>query len=81
MIKMNITDFLDDGLTTQEGLEVASIYAATGFDAIELSGGAGFWAMVMLGDVNRTPGRNVEEKDIIETKHSNSNIKCRHPLF
>ena len=39
MIKMNVTDFLDDGTTTEDAIETASIFDKIGFDSIELSGG------------------------------------------
>jgi 2,4-dienoyl-CoA reductase-like NADH-dependent reductase (Old Yellow Enzyme family) len=38
-VKMNSEDFLDDGLTINEMLDVASMLQAAGIDAIELSGG------------------------------------------
>ena len=35
MIKMNVTDFLDDGISIDEAVQAASIYTKTGIDAIE----------------------------------------------
>lgn len=58
MIKMNVTDFLDDGLSTEEAIEAASVHASVGFDAIELSGGT-LWGFRILGDTNMGPCRNV----------------------
>jgi 2,4-dienoyl-CoA reductase-like NADH-dependent reductase (Old Yellow Enzyme family) len=39
MVKMNSQDFVTGGLTVEEMLEVASMLASAGIDAIELSGG------------------------------------------
>ena len=61
MIKMNVTDFLEDGLSTDEALEAASVYAAAGIDAIELSGGTG-WGLRILGDPNRSAIRTVKDE-------------------
>ena len=61
MIKMNVTDFLDDGLTTAEAIEAAAIFDDIGFDAIELSGGT-MWGFRIHGHINLTPCRNVEEE-------------------
>ena len=57
MIKMNVVDLLVNGLTVNDGLEVAAIYASTGFDAIELSGGTS-WGTLVLGDPQRAICRN-----------------------
>ena len=62
LIKMNVTDYLDDGLTMDEAFEAASMYEAAGFDAIELSGGTG-WGLRILGDPNRHPSRHVKDKE------------------
>ena len=59
MIKMNVTDFLDAGLSREEAIEAAVIFDDAGFDSIELSGGT-VWGLRIYGDVNRTPCRNVE---------------------
>jgi 2,4-dienoyl-CoA reductase-like NADH-dependent reductase (Old Yellow Enzyme family) len=61
LIKMNITDFLDDGITQEDAEQVASIYAKIGIDAIELSGGTG-WGSRILGDSNRSAVRLVKEE-------------------
>jgi 2,4-dienoyl-CoA reductase-like NADH-dependent reductase (Old Yellow Enzyme family) len=39
MIKMNVTDFLDEGITQDEALKAATIFDTIGYDGIELSGG------------------------------------------
>ncbi|MEW6520854.1 MAG: NADH:flavin oxidoreductase [Thermodesulfobacteriota bacterium] len=39
LIKMNCSDFIDNGLTSEDSLQAARLFAAAGFDAIELSGG------------------------------------------
>jgi len=39
LIKMNSSDFLDKGLTMEESLEMAVLFAGHGADALELSGG------------------------------------------
>lgn len=61
MIKMNVTDFLDGGVTTEDAVTTASMLDQAGIDAIELSGGTG-WGMKVLGDMNRTPMRTVQEE-------------------
>ena len=58
---MNITNFLDDGITQEDALQVASIYATTGIDTIELSGGTG-WGSRVLGDSNRSAVLLVKEE-------------------
>jgi 2,4-dienoyl-CoA reductase-like NADH-dependent reductase (Old Yellow Enzyme family) len=61
MIKMNITDFLDEGISTEDAMQAASIYAQTGIDAIELSGGTG-WGSRILGEINRSAVRVVKDE-------------------
>jgi 2,4-dienoyl-CoA reductase-like NADH-dependent reductase (Old Yellow Enzyme family) len=39
MIKMNSQDFVEGGLSAEEGIKTAAILAESGFDAIEFSGG------------------------------------------
>jgi 2,4-dienoyl-CoA reductase-like NADH-dependent reductase (Old Yellow Enzyme family) len=39
LIKMNCQDFIENGLTSKDSLEVAKMLVAKGIDAIELSGG------------------------------------------
>jgi len=38
-VKMNCSDFIDNGLTIDDSLRAASLFADAGFDAIEVSGG------------------------------------------
>jgi 2,4-dienoyl-CoA reductase-like NADH-dependent reductase (Old Yellow Enzyme family) len=57
MIKMNAIDLLANGLSVDDGLEAASIYASVGFDAIELSGGTS-WGTLVLSDPQRAICRN-----------------------
>ena len=40
MIKMNSQDFLEGGLSADEGIKIAAILAESGIDAIEFSGGS-----------------------------------------
>ena len=61
MIKMNVTDFLDYGLSINEAIEAAVIFDDVGFDVIELSGGT-MWGFRILGDINLTPCRKVENE-------------------
>ena len=61
LIKMNVTDFLDDGLSPEDAVQAASIYAKIGIDAIELSGGTG-WGLMVLSDPNRTAVRTIQEE-------------------
>jgi len=58
---MNVTDFLDGGISTDEALQAAAIYAKMGIDAIEISGGT-TWALGVLGDFDRTPMRTVKDE-------------------
>ncbi len=39
LIKMNCGDFIENGITKEDSLEAAKIFAQAGFDAIEVSGG------------------------------------------
>jgi len=39
LIKMNCTDFIEDGLTIDDAFQAATLFADVGFDAIEVSGG------------------------------------------
>ncbi|MCW4040336.1 MAG: NADH:flavin oxidoreductase [Candidatus Bathyarchaeota archaeon] len=61
LIKMNSTDFLDDGITQEDAVQAASLYAKIGIDAIELSGGTG-WGSRILGDSNRSAVRIVKDE-------------------
>ncbi|MHB8829718.1 MAG: NADH:flavin oxidoreductase, partial [Syntrophales bacterium] len=59
LVKMNVSDFIDGGLTLDDSLAVASLLAEEGIDAIELSGG-------FLSGGKLSPSRmgiNTEEKE------------------
>ncbi len=59
LIKMNCRDFAENGLTVEESLQAAKLFADAGFDAIELSGG-------MLNSPKLSPSRmgiNSEDKE------------------
>ncbi|MHA1229063.1 MAG: oxidoreductase [Candidatus Helarchaeota archaeon] len=46
LIKMNATDFIEDGIHPKEAIKMAQIFEDTGFDAIEVSGG--IWEAMKL---------------------------------
>ena len=48
LVKMNTTDFLPDGIDTQESVQLAKIFSELGFDAIETSGG--MWEAMAQGE-------------------------------
>ncbi len=54
LVKMNVTDFLDDGISTEDAYQAAKTYAQMGIDGIELSGGTS-WGALILGDFNKGP--------------------------
>jgi 2,4-dienoyl-CoA reductase-like NADH-dependent reductase (Old Yellow Enzyme family) len=54
LVKMNVTDFLDDGISNEDAYQAAKMYAGMGIDAIELSGGTS-WGGLILGDFNKGP--------------------------
>jgi 2,4-dienoyl-CoA reductase-like NADH-dependent reductase (Old Yellow Enzyme family) len=54
-IKLNSDDFLDDGLTTDDMLQVAAMLETQGIDAIELSGGTSM--ALFQGNPNASWGR------------------------
>jgi 2,4-dienoyl-CoA reductase-like NADH-dependent reductase (Old Yellow Enzyme family) len=60
MIKMNVTDFLDEGISMEDAIEIASIFEKVGFDAIELSGGV-IWGWTAYG-YDRSPCRTISEE-------------------
>jgi 2,4-dienoyl-CoA reductase-like NADH-dependent reductase (Old Yellow Enzyme family) len=62
LVKMNVTDFLDGGLSTDDAIQAAAILANAGIDAIELSGGVAGWGAGVLGDFNLTPFRFVKQE-------------------
>lgn len=58
-IKMNCCDFIDGGLTPEDSLGAARIFAGAGFDALEVSGG-----IIRTGALSPSrPGINREEKE------------------
>jgi 2,4-dienoyl-CoA reductase-like NADH-dependent reductase (Old Yellow Enzyme family) len=61
LVKMNVTDFIDGGITVDDAIQTTGIFAAIGIDAIELSGGTG-WGLQVLGDLDRTPMRMVKDE-------------------
>lgn len=59
LIKMNCRDFQENGLSLEDSIQAASLLAAAGLDAIELSGG-----LLTGGKMSPTrPGINTEEKE------------------
>jgi 2,4-dienoyl-CoA reductase-like NADH-dependent reductase (Old Yellow Enzyme family) len=60
-IKLNTTDYNEQGVTGDDFLKVATMLEKAGMDAIELSGGIG-WNLYMYGDINRTFARTVKEE-------------------
>ena len=60
MIKMNVTDFLDEGISIEDALETAAIIDKVGFDAIELSGGV-VWGWNNFG-LDWSPCRTTSEE-------------------
>jgi 2,4-dienoyl-CoA reductase-like NADH-dependent reductase (Old Yellow Enzyme family) len=61
LVKMNVTDFLDGGISADEAFQTATIFAKVGIDAIELSGGTGLGFRV-FGDWDRTPMRKAKDE-------------------
>lgn len=59
VIKINCSDFIDDGLTIDDSLRIAKLFSEAGFDAIEISGG-------VIGTGKLSPSRpgisNVEKE-------------------
>ncbi len=60
-IKLNTTDYHDQGVTGDTFLKVATMLEQAGMDAIELSGGL-LWNMYEYDDINRTFARIVKEE-------------------
>ncbi|MCI5207879.1 MAG: NADH:flavin oxidoreductase [Candidatus Electrothrix sp. ATG2] len=59
IIKMNCIDFIEHGLTIDESLQAAQLFADAGFDAIEVSGG-----IIRTGKLSPSrPGITTEEKE------------------
>jgi 2,4-dienoyl-CoA reductase-like NADH-dependent reductase (Old Yellow Enzyme family) len=61
LVKLNATDFLEDGLKPGEAITVAKALCEKGIDAIELSGGT-VWGFRILGDANKGSFRRVREE-------------------
>lgn len=60
MIKQQVKDFVPNGLTEDEGVEIAKLLVDTGFDAIEPSGGIG---ETQLLTKERYPSRIIKSVD------------------
>jgi 2,4-dienoyl-CoA reductase-like NADH-dependent reductase (Old Yellow Enzyme family) len=59
LIKMNGADFIDNGLTIDDSLQAAKLFADAGFDAIEVSGG-----IIRTGKLSPSrPGITTEDKE------------------
>ncbi|MBU0966234.1 MAG: NADH:flavin oxidoreductase [Proteobacteria bacterium] len=59
LIKMNCGDFIDNGLTAEDSMQAAQMFAAAGFDAIELSGG-----IIRTGKLSPSrPGIHSEDRE------------------
>jgi 2,4-dienoyl-CoA reductase-like NADH-dependent reductase (Old Yellow Enzyme family) len=59
LIKMNCADFIENGLTIDDSLQAAKLFADAGFDAIEISGG-----IVRTGKLSPSrPGITTQERE------------------
>jgi 2,4-dienoyl-CoA reductase-like NADH-dependent reductase (Old Yellow Enzyme family) len=68
MIKMNCADFIENGLTADDSLLVAKLFADAGFDAIEVSGG-----IIRTGNLAPSrPGITTVEKEAYFKEYSRS---------
>ncbi len=66
IIKMNCADFIENGLTIDESLQAAILFANAGFDAIEVSGG-----IIRTGKLSPTrPGITTESKEAYFQEYS-----------
>jgi len=79
MIKMNVTDFLDEGISIEDAVETASIFDAVGFDSIELSGG-NIWGWKTYG-INWSPCRTVSEEAYYHDTAKRLKQKIRTPII
>ncbi|MGD9732345.1 MAG: NADH:flavin oxidoreductase [Desulfamplus sp.] len=74
LIKMNGEDFIENGLTREDSLKAAKIFADAGFDAIEVSGG-----IIRTGRLSPSrPGITTEDKEAYFKEYAgyfNKNIK------
>lgn len=62
LVKLNMTDFFDGGITNDDALQTAAILSDIGIDAIETSGGSAGWGFMVLGDMNKSPMRTEKEE-------------------
>ena len=74
LVKMNGADFIENGLTKEDSLQAAKLFADAGFDAIEVSGG-----IIRTGKRSPSrPGITTEDKEAYfkeYAKHFKRNIK------
>jgi 2,4-dienoyl-CoA reductase-like NADH-dependent reductase (Old Yellow Enzyme family) len=76
MIRLQTQDFVEGGLSLDEGMEIAEILVDTGYAAITPSGGS--------GDTLLTPGRNYPSLVIKSQEDENyflSNVKKLNPIM
>jgi len=75
MVKMNGSDFIESGLTREDSLTAAKLFADAGFDAIEVSGG-----IIRTGKLSPSrPAITTEDKEAYfeeYAKHFKINIKA-----
>jgi 2,4-dienoyl-CoA reductase-like NADH-dependent reductase (Old Yellow Enzyme family) len=78
IIKMNCADFIENGLTIDESLQAAKLFADVGFDAIEVSGG-----IIRTGKLSPSrPGITTEEKEAYFKKYAQTfKSKINIPLI
>ncbi|MFX1337866.1 MAG: NADH:flavin oxidoreductase [Promethearchaeota archaeon] len=75
-LKLQTNDFVEGGITIEEGIEITKIMIDTGYDAIEPSGGS--------GDTLLTPGKNYPSIIIKEPDDENyflPNVKAIKPVM
>ncbi|NOZ83767.1 MAG: NADH:flavin oxidoreductase [Epsilonproteobacteria bacterium] len=66
LIKMNCSDFVENGLDIEESVQAAKLFADVGFDAIELSGG-----LIRTGKLSPSrPGINSVDKEAYFKNHA-----------
>jgi len=80
MVKLNVTDFLDGGVTMEDVVTTASMLDQAGIDAIELSGGTG-WGMRVFRDMNRTPMRTVQEEAYYQNVAQRMKTTIKAPII
>ncbi|MCP4353055.1 MAG: NADH:flavin oxidoreductase [Desulfobacterales bacterium] len=79
MIKMNSEDFLDNGLSVEEMLQVAELLEKSGIDAIELSGGTSMSGK--YNPVRRTRFDSEEKEVFYKSAAERYKEKIRVPLM